>query len=140
MGTPASGQYASVKSEAGSCIAEANAWTLDKECILHEFATCETPGDGGMGVVSGRKRHSGSISGLYDPADPPEEWFDEGDRLTLKLYVDNVEGVYYEGIAVIEKVTIGEVDIQEGAIIPWSASFKAHGLFLLKGGSYSSGS
>ena len=137
MGTPASGQYASVKSEAGSCIAEANAWTLDKECILHEFATCETPGDGGMDVVAGRKRHSGSFSGLYDTEDPPEEWFDEGDALTLKLYVD--ADVYYEGVAVIEKITIGEVDIQEGAIVPWSASFKARGLFTLKGGSYSSG-
>ncbi len=135
MGSPASGQYASVKNEAGSCIAEANAWTLDKECILHEYRTCETPSDGGMGIVSGAKRHSGSFSGLYDP---PEEWFDEGDRMTLKLYVD--ADVYYEGIAVIEKITIGEVDIQEGGIVPWSASFKAHGLFTLKGGTYSSGS
>lgn len=131
MGSPASGQYGAVQSSSGTCIAEANKWQLSKECILHEFASCETPADGGMGVVAGRRKHSGSISGLYDPEDPPEDWFDEGDEVGLKLYVDTVDGTYYEGTAVIEKIDIGEVDIQEGGIVPWSASFKAQGLFRL---------
>lgn len=131
MGTPNSGQYGAVQSSSGTCIAEANKWSLSKECILHEFASCETPADGGMDVVAGRRRHSGSISGLYDSEDPPEDWFEEGDAVTLKLYIDTAEGTYYEGVAVIEKIDIGEVDIQEGAIVPWSASFKARGLFTL---------
>ena len=128
MGTPNSGQYGAVHSENGSCIAEANKWQLSKECILHEFASCETPTDGGMDVIAGRRRHSGSISGLYDSEDPPEDWFDEGDTVTLKLYIDVAEGTYYSGTVVIEKLDIGEVDIQEGAIVPWSATFKAKGL------------
>lgn len=128
MGGPISGQYGAVKI-GSSCVAEANKWTLDKEATLHEFATCSTPADGGMGVLAGRKKHSGSAEGLFDPTDPIENYFDEGDTVTLKLYVNATK--YYQGSAVIEKLTIGDVDIQDGAPVPWSMTFKANGLFVL---------
>lgn len=127
MSGPISGQYGSVKI-GSSCVAEANKWTLDKEATLHEFATCKSPAGGGMAVLPGRKKHSGSAEGLFDPDDPIENYLEEGDIVTLKLYVDATH--YYQGSAVIEKLTIGDVDIQEGAPVPWSFSFKANGLFV----------
>ena len=85
-------------------------------------------GDGGMAVLAGRRRHSGTLSGIYDPDDPVEDYFEEGDTVgTLQLYVAAAK--YYEGAAVIESLTIPDVDITEGSPIRWDASFRANGLF-----------
>lgn len=125
--TAVSGQYASAH-DGSSCIAEVDRWSLVREAILHDYATCHTPGDGGMGVLAGRRRHTGTLSGIYDPDDPVEDYFEEGDRLpNLQLYVAAGKG--YSGEAVIESLTIPEVDITEGAPIRWDAAFRAHGLF-----------
>lgn len=122
----ASGQYG--KAEIGSsCIAEVDRWSLNKECILHDFATCETPSDGGTAVIAGRKKHSGSMSGIYDPADPVEDYFEEGDTVTLNLYY--TASLYYTGSVVIENIQIPDVDIAEGAPLRWEAAFRANGLF-----------
>lgn len=122
----ASGQYG--KAEIGSsCIAEVDSWSLSKECILHDYATCESPSDGGTAVLAGRKKHSGSMAGIYDPDDAIEDYFEEGDSITLKLYY--TASKYYTGTAVIENLTIPDVDITEGAPVRWEASFRANGLF-----------
>lgn len=120
-----SGQYGAVKI-GSSCVAEADKWSLDKECTLHEYRTCSSPGNGGTGVVAGARKHSGSCEGIFDPADPIETYFDEGDSVTLKLYVNDTK--YYQVAAVVEKLTIGEIDIAQGAPVRWSMTFKVHGL------------
>ena len=123
-----SGQYAAAKAGT-SCIAETDRWSLVREAILHDYATCNTPGDGGMGVLAGRRRHTGTLSGIYDPTDPIEDYFEEGDTVSnLRLYIS--ASVYYGGTAVIESLTIPEVDITEGAPVRWDAAFRAHGLFV----------
>lgn len=119
-----SGQYASVKI-GSSCVAEANKWSVDKECTVHQYATCLSPSDGGTDALAGRKKHSGSLEGLFDPNDPIENYFDEGDTVTLKLYVSASK--YYSGSCVIEKLTI-DADVEEGAPVKWSATFKVKGL------------
>ena len=126
MSGPISGQYASAKIGA-SCVAEANGWSLSRECTVHEFATCQTPSDGGMGAIAGRRKHGGTMKGLYDPTNKVDDYFDEGDTVTLKLYVDATN--YYQGSAVIEKLDIPDVDVKDGAPVEWNASFKANGLF-----------
>lgn len=122
----ASGQYGSAQI-GSSCIAEVDRWSLNKECILHDFATCETPSDGGTAVIAGRKKHSGTLAGIYDPNDAIEDYFDEGDSVTLKLYY--TASLYYTGTAIIENLQIPDVDIAEGAPVRWEASFRANGLF-----------
>lgn len=121
----ASGQYGSVKIGT-SCIAETDKWSVEKECIVHDFATCETPGDGGMGRLAGRRRHQGSMEGIYDPDDAIEDYIEEGDTVTLKLYY--TASKYYTGSAVIETLNIPDVDITEGAPLRWTATFKVIGL------------
>lgn len=124
--TAISGQYG--KAEIGaSCIAEVDSWSLNKECILHDYATCESPSDGGTAVLAGRKKHSGSLAGIYDDADPIEDYFDEGDSVTLNLYY--TASKFYTGTAVIENINIPDVDITEGGPVRWEASFRANGLF-----------
>lgn len=121
----ASGQYGSVKI-GSSCIAEVDKWSVNKECIVHLFATCESPGDGGTDAIAGRRKHSGAMEGIYDTADPIENYIEEGDTVTLKLYY--TAALYYTGSCVIENLNIPDVDIVEGAPLRWSATFKVKGL------------
>lgn len=121
----ASGQYGKVTIGA-SCIAEVDKWSVDKESILHEFATCASPGDGGTDVIAGRRKHSGRLEGIYDPADAIEDYLEEGDTVTLKLYYTATQ--YYTGSCVIGTLNIPEVDITEGAPVRWEATFKVRGL------------
>ena len=120
-----SGKYGSVKI-GSSCIAEVDRWSVTKSCVLHDYATCESPGDEGTAVIAGRKKHSGRMSGIYDQADPPENYFEEGDSVTLKLYY--TASKYYQGTAVIEELSIPDVDITEGAPLRWEATFRVNGL------------
>lgn len=120
-----SGKYGSVKI-GSSCVAEVDNWRVSKQCILHDYATCETPGDEGTGVVAGRRKHSGSMGGIYDPTDPVENYFEEGDSVVLKLYYTATK--YYQGTAYIEELSIPNVDIVEGAPVRWEATFRVHGL------------
>lgn len=123
-----SGQYGQVQI-GSSCIAEIDAWTIDKEAVLHNFGTCTSPGDGGTGVVAGRRKHSCTFKGLLDATsgNEVEDYFEEGDTVTLKLYYTAAR--YYTGSVVIGTLTVGEVDINEGAPIPWNASGDCNGLF-----------
>lgn len=123
--TATSGQYGAVKIGT-SCIAEVDRWSVTKACILHDYATCETPGNAGMGVLAGRKRHTGRMSGIYDPDDPVEDYFDEGDSVVLLLYYTTAK--YYTGTCMIEELTVPDVDIFEGAPVRWEATFRVHGL------------
>lgn len=127
MAGPISGQYAAAKI-GSSCVAECNGWSLDRECTVHQFGTCQYPSDGGTGAIAGRRKHSGTIKGLYDPTNKVDDYFEEGDTVTLKCYVDATH--YYTGSAVIEKLSIPDVDITDGAPVEWNATFKANGLFV----------
>lgn len=119
-----SGKYGSVKI-GSSCVAEADKWSITKECVIHEYATCETPGTDFFGKLAGRRRHSGTMEGIYDPDDPIEDYFDEGDEVTLKLYY--TASKFYTGSVIIENLTIPDVDIQDGAPVRWTASFQVNG-------------
>lgn len=123
-----SGQYGKVNIGA-SCIAEVDKWTIDKECILHNYATCTSPGDGGTAVLAGRRKHSCSFEGILDAtsANEIEDYLEEGDTVTLKLYYTATR--YYTGSVVIGTLNLGEVDIVDGAPVRWSASGDVNGLF-----------
>ena len=127
MPGPISGQYAVAKI-GSSCVAECNGWSLAREATVHEFATCNTPADGGTGALAGRRKHSGTLKGLFDPDNLIDSQFEEGDTVTLKLYVNATK--YYTGSAVIEKLEIPETDVKDGAPVEWNATFKANGLFV----------
>lgn len=123
-----SGQYGQV-AIGSSCVAEVDEWSIDKEAILHEFGTCTSPGDGGTDVLAGRRKHSCTFKGLLDATsgNEIEDYFEEGDTVTLKLYYTAQR--YYTGQVVIGALTVGAVDIKDGAPVPWNASGMCKGLF-----------
>lgn len=122
-----SGQYALVKIGASS-VAECQGFTWTRTCILHAYASCATGGF--KKRVAGTRDGNGSINGVFNPDDAPEDYFDEGDAVTLLLYVD--ASSYYSVPAVIENLEIS-ADIDDGAIMPWSASWGQNGAYSSSG-------
>lgn len=122
-----SGQYGKVVI-GSSCIAEVDKWSADRECIVHDYATCTTPGNGGMGRLAGRRRHQVNVEGILDATsgNEIEDYMEEGDTVTLKLYYTATR--YYTGSGVVESVNVPDVDIVEGAPVRWTSVVKIHGL------------
>lgn len=101
---------------------DCTAWSWERSCILHAYASCST--SGWKKRVAGTKDHSGSLEGKFSDSDLIDDYFDEGDAVTLHLYVNTTD--YYIVPARIENLSI-EVDIDDGDIIPWSSSFSGDG-------------
>ena len=106
--TAVSGQYGCVRI-GSSVVTENDQWSLSRQCVVHQYATCSTPGNTGTAALAGRRKHSGSMGGIQCDDDPIENYFNEGDSVVLKLYWTAQR--WYEGTAIIENLDIEEVDI-----------------------------
>lgn len=107
---------------------ECTQWSWSRTVSDHAYASCATAGF--KKRVAGTKDHSGSIGGKFDSADSPEDYFDEGDLVTLNLYVSTT--AYYIVPAMITELSV-EVNIDDGDIIPWTASFGGNGAWSSSG-------
>ena len=103
-------------------VAEITAWSLNTTSNNPAYASSSTGGY--KRRVSGVKDATGSIAFKLDPADPVTDDFDEGDHVTLLLYVDATR--FYSVPAVIDAINL-EVDIDSGDIIGGRAEFSANG-------------
>lgn len=111
-----------------SNLVECTGWTWQRQVADHAYASCATGGF--KKRVAGTKDHSGTLDGKFDPSDSIDDYFDEGDLVTLNLYVTSTD--YYIVPAMITELSV-EVDIDEGDIIPWSASFGGNGAWSSSG-------
>ena len=122
-----SGSYGKVMvgtSNAPDC----QSWNWTRNVASHAYASCATSGF--KKRVAGTKDHSGTIAGRVSVSDNIEDYFDEGDAVTLNLYVSTT--AYYIVPALIEELSV-EVDIDEGDIIKWNASFGGNGAWSSSG-------
>jgi hypothetical protein len=117
----ASGQYGTVHIGSSELL-EVQSWKFSRKAAVHQYASNTTGGH--KKTVTGVKSGSGSISGAYDPDDPVDDHIEEGDSVTAKLYTTATK--YYTVPMVIENLDL-EVDLDEGDIIGWEASFVADG-------------
>lgn len=122
-----SGQYGKIMVGASNVV-ECTGWTHSRQVADHAYASCAT--GGWKKRVAGTKDHSGTLNGKFDPDDDISDYFDEGDLVTLNLYV--ATDAYYIVPAMITELSV-EVDIDEGDIIPWSASFGGNGAWSSSG-------
>ena len=122
-----SGQYGKI-SIGASNVAECQSWSWSRSIADHAYASCATAGF--KKRVAGTKDHSGSLGGVLDPADPVEDYFDEGDLVTLNLYVTAT--AYYIVPAMITELGV-EVNVDDGDIIKWTASFGGNGAWSSSG-------
>lgn len=117
-----SGQYGTAKIGT-TVVSEIKQWSLNKGINIYDAASAETPGTDGYQRVKGRRNHTGSMSGYWDPDGPPA--FDEGDTVALKLYP--IAGSYYPVSALIENVNI-DVNIETGEPETWTSQFRVIGV------------
>jgi len=121
MANGVSGQYGTLKI-GSSEILEVYKWSFSRKAAVH---TRSTNADSGYKcAVAGTKSGSGSIAGNYDPADPVDDHFEEGDSITALLYTTAAK--YFSVPMMIESLDY-EVDIDEGAIVGWEAAFQTNG-------------
>lgn len=121
MAKAVSGQYGTVHVGSSEVI-EVTGWTFSRKANVHQYAS--NTSNGYKRAVAGTKSGSGNVSGRYDPTNPPEDSFGEGDEVTLKLYTTATK--FFQVPSVIENVDY-ECDMDEGEIVSWEASFVADG-------------
>lgn len=121
-----SGEYAKI-TIGSSNVVECMAWTFNRTVNTHPYRTCSTTGTD-LKVytkrVAGGHDGTGNVKGLQSDSDPIENYFVEGDFVTLRLYYHTAK--YYSVPAVIAKLNV-EGDRDSGAPIPWDADFEANG-------------
>lgn len=122
-----SGQYGTVKTGTApgtTVVSEVNHWSFNRSINIFDVASAETPGTDGYSRVKGRRNHTGSMAGLYDPDAPPA--IEEGDTVVANFYPSATQ--YYPCSIMIESFTINDVDIENGSPITWSATFRVVGM------------
>jgi len=116
-----SGKYGKVMI-ASDTLAEVMNWSFDRSVSDNPHGTSSTGGF--KDRTAGTRDGTGSMSGLQDFTDPIEGHFNEGDSVTLLLYVSAT--LFYSVPALISKLTTS-VDVDDGAPVPWSADFGIKG-------------
>lgn len=121
MGTALSGKNGTVKI-GSTAVALVSKWELTKEVVTSRFANNESSGT--KKTLAGVYHASGSISGQLDTA--AASTILEGVSATLLLYVNATK--YYTVPSVIKSFKVGEVDIDDGKVIPFTAQFESDGV------------
>lgn len=123
-----SGKYGYI--EIGSCdVCGFQMWTVDRDNGIQTYnARC---GNGWQLTIVGNKKFSGTISGVYDSADPIETHIETDSLVTLILHHDDQN--YHYGSARIGKITYG-ANSDTGELQKWSAAFESHGAWTTTNG------
>lgn len=120
-----SGQYGAIKIGTSN-IVECMNWTFERRAAEHAYASCATGGY--KKRIAGTKDGSGTLKGLQDSTDPIENYFIEGNSLTVRLYWTASK---YYGVPAVINVLRTETDIDDGAPVPWEADFGVNGAWTL---------
>ena len=103
-------------------VAEITGWSLSTTSQNSAYASSSTGGY--KRRVAGVKDATGNLRFKLDPANPLTTAFDEGDSVTLLLYIDAT--LFYSVPALIDSVRL-EVDIDSGDVVGGTAEFSASG-------------
>ena len=106
----------------GSALADITHWLL--RTMSHNSAYASSSTAGHKKRVPGVKDASGTIAFKLNTSDPISDDLDEGDSVTLLLYLDATR--FYSVPAVIDALKL-EVDIDSGQVVGGVAEFSANG-------------
>lgn len=73
---------------------------------------------------AGTKDMTGNIAGQFDTSSPIYNTMEEGDDVTLKLYLN--ASLFYEVPALIESFNLS-IDVDNGAVVGWTSAFGSNG-------------
>ncbi len=116
-----SGKDGKVMIGAGA-VADITYWTLTTMALNPAYASSATGGY--RKRVGGVKDGGGLIRGKLDLADAVTDDLNEGDTVTLLLYLNASK--FYTVPAVIDRLRF-EVDIDTGDVVSWEADFSTSG-------------
>ena len=108
----------------GTDLPEITKWKFTTEVNAQEYSSNNTAGY--KVKVCGSKSGSGTIEGKMDDADPITDHFEEGDTVTLVLYLNATLNISVP--ALITKMDF-EVNIDDSEIVGWSADFESSGAY-----------
>ncbi len=105
-------------------LAEITGWKFDPSVFVDVWASSTSPGF--KKRLAGVKDATGSFDFKVD--DTSEQWdtFDEGDSVTLKLYLDGTK--FFTVPAIIDKLSFA-VDINDGPAVTGTATFGSNGTY-----------
>jgi len=103
-------------------LADITRWTFNATSANPAYASSSTAGY--RRRVAGIKEGAGRIAFKLDPADPISDDLNEGDAVTLLLYVDATH--FYTVPALVDALEL-EVDISSGDVLGGTASFSTNG-------------
>ena len=123
----ASGKYACAKLKDGSTLYEITGWTMTTSEDDINYVSCET--DGARRRVDGNTDASGTLSGVFNTANPITATISEGDEAVLNLYVRKptigVSGLYHQ--VPVKILSIEETaDIEGPSVHRWTANWVLH--------------
>lgn len=101
---------------------EVQEWKLTRKVAGQQYASNNT--NGFKKAVAGVKSGTVEFKGIYDPSIPPDDFFDVGDLVTVKGYVDATN--FYTIPMLVEELDL-TVDFDEGKIVEWSAKGPTNG-------------
>ncbi len=105
-----------------AALADITRWTFNTTSNNPAYASSSTAGY--RRRVAGVKDGGGRIAFKLDPADPVSDSLNEGDQVTLLLYLDATH--FYTVPAVIDALEL-EVDISTGDVLGGTAAFSTNG-------------
>jgi len=113
---------------AGGQIPHLTKWTFKPTVSLQEFASNQT--NGFKRRVCGVRTASGTLEGKWSRTNSIYNLFKEGDNVTIVLTI--TAGITISVPALIKGMSI-EVDINDNAIVSWSADFESDGEYTFSG-------
>ncbi len=105
-----------------AAVADITYWSFSTAAQNPAYASSATAGH--RKRLGGVKDGGGVIRGKLDIADAVTDDFNEGDAVTLLLYLNATK--FYSVPAVIDRLQF-EVDIDSGDVVGWEAEFSANG-------------
>lgn len=120
-GTGVSGIYGNAKAN-GAEVLEFLKWDADFKCNVTKYSSNKT--QGWEAGVSGKQSGTGSIEGVFDPANPPTLVMHPGAKVKLELFSTATQK--YTGMATLEGFKTA-VDRDSGAHLVWTVSFSTDG-------------
>jgi predicted secreted protein len=103
---------------------EITKWSFKPEVSVQEYASNKTSGF--KRKVCGSHSATGTIEGKFDRTDPITTHFQEGSTVVLTLII--ITGQTITVPAIIKSLDF-EVDINENAIVSWSAEYESDGAY-----------
>lgn len=103
-------------------ICEITKWNFNPKVNIISYASNKTAGY--KRKLFGVQEATGTLEGVWDPANPASSSITAGTEVSLKLYVNATQ--FWAVTAMIESFSM-DTDVDAGEFIKWNASYQANG-------------